>query len=433
MDRHPIGNGTCTPRIPSEVAALMAALQLKGGDTEALSKLKNKEWESLIRFCDPAHLTLALAQVEPNNFPLWVIERLKRNAADNALRFERVKDTYQEAAAALDRAEVEHMVIKGFTQAPEYVRDPRLRMQSDLDLYCPPRMIGRAKAALEFIGYRPEQTHDYSRADHLPSMIRPGNWEWRGNAFDPCMPLSIELHFCLWNDEVSHLSVPEVDNFWGHRIKRTLAGMSFSALSPIDHLGYMALHILRNVLSGDWIIHHVHELATFLHRHAADDDFWRAWAETHSNSLRALQAIAFYHAKVWFSCDVHPALQAEFATLPSIQREWLKYFAGSALEVMFQKSKDRIWLQASLIKTTRKRLALIWQTIAPPRSRLLPIDGPLVKIKNRQLREKSISNRYFHYLGYIITVTFSHARYVPILMWHGLILWWSQRQFRRQF
>ena len=122
-------------KIPREVAAIIAALQLREADLTPLIQLEDHEWTSLLAFCDLAHLTLPLAQLPQNDFPSWVVERLKINVADNALRFERVKATYKEAAEALDRAGVEHVVIKGFTQAPDYVEDPRLRAQSDLDLY----------------------------------------------------------------------------------------------------------------------------------------------------------------------------------------------------------------------------------------------------------------------------------------------------------
>ena len=94
MRADPIGNGMCAPRIPREVAALIAALQLKGGNPEALKELEKSEWESLLRFSDLAHLTLLLSEVEPVGFPAWVVERLQRNATDNAARFERVKATF---------------------------------------------------------------------------------------------------------------------------------------------------------------------------------------------------------------------------------------------------------------------------------------------------------------------------------------------------
>ncbi|HYK37876.1 nucleotidyltransferase family protein [Alloacidobacterium sp.] len=434
MRRHPIGNGICAPRIPRELAALIAALQLKGATTEGLLELQEHEWESLLKFCDPAHLTLPLAQVAVSGFPLWVGERLKKNLADNAARFSRVETTYREVAAALDQAGVEYVVLKGFTQAPDYVSDVRLRMQSDLDLYCRKEMIVRARDALMNIGYQSEQTIDYSRSDHLPTMIRKGDWQWGGNAFDPEMPLSVELHFCLWNETVSKFPVPETDRFWERRIRRSLVGLSFPDLHPIDHLGFMALHILRGLLAGDWIIHHVHEMATFLHRHAKEDAFWRHWKEAHNDSFRALQAIAFFLARCWFCCDIHSDVQSQIEALPPVQTEWLERFAGSALENMFRKNKDSAWLHASLIKAPHKKVAAIWQAIMPLQVRGIPtIDNPAVRTKNRQYNDLRISNKYIRYVLYISDRTIDHLRPIPALVMHGLLLWLSSRQPRKQF
>lgn len=423
----------CAPRIPREVAALIAVLQLKGATTESLLEIEDHEWESLLKFCDPAHLTLPLAQVAVRGLPTWVAERLKKNLADNGARFARVEATYKEAAAALNQAGIEYVVLKGFTQAPDYVRDLRLRMQSDLDLYCPKEMIGRALEALIGIGYQPEHTIDYSRADHLPTMIRRRSWQWDGNAFDPEMPLSIELHFCLWNEAVCGFAVPETDRFWERRIKRSLGDLSFPDLHPIDHLGFMALHILRGLLTGDWIIHHVHEMATFLHLCAKDDAFWRDWKELHSDSFRALQAIAFFHARCWFCCDVHPDVLNQIEKLPTVQREWLERFAGSALESMFHRNKDQAWLHASLVKPARKQAEIIWRTIVPARISSIPsIDAPAIRIRNRQSRKSSTSNRYAQYVAYLFGRVIEHARSFPAVMLHGLLLWLSSRQMGKQ-
>lgn len=433
MRRRPIGNGMCAPRIPREVAALIAALQVKGATTEGLLELEEQEWKSLLKFCEPAHLTLPLAQVAMSSVPPWVAERLKKNLTDNAARFAHVGVAYNEAAAILDQTGVEYVVLKGFTQAPDYVSDARLRMQSDLDLYCPRELISRAQEALMTIGYRSEQTIDYSRADHLPTMIRWGDWQWRGNAFDPEMPLSVELHFCLWNSSVAGFNVPEIELFWEHRIRRSLGALLFPDLNPIDHLGYFALHILRELLAGDWIVHHVHELANFLHKRAKDDAFWRTWSEMHSPSLRSLQAIAFFHARCWFCCDVHSAVQEQIATLPSLHKEWLERFSGSALENMFRKNKDRAWLHASLVKPTGKKLGVIWHSVMPVRVSSIPsLDAQVVNIRNRQLKQSVPSNKYIRYAAYVVDRAVGHIRPIPALMLHGLGLWLSSRRSGKQ-
>jgi hypothetical protein len=426
MTSLPIGVRALNPRIPREVAALMLALQLRSSSRVPLRDLTDAEWESLLQFCDVAHLTLSLAQLERDGFPSWVAEHLEINLRDNAARFDRVKATYREAAAALDKAQVECIVLKGFAQAPDYVNDPRLRMQSDLDLYCPQHMIQGAQAALQSIGYEPEETLDYSRADHLPSMIRPGDWQWRGNPFDPDMPLSIELHFTLWNESVSFLPVPEVDSFWERRTKRVIDGVAFPALSSVDHLGYLAIHILRNLIAGDWVLHHIHELATFLHAHADDDMFWKAWKETHSSSLRAMETIALCLARSWFSCDVHEELEREIICLPVGLTMWLQRFPASSIEGMFRQNKDWVWLHFALLKSRTKKRQLLRRALIP--RRIPRRNEPVVRLENRQPRRFRIAHPSGRYISYLASRLTAHAHVVPATLFRGLGWWLSQRQ-----
>src|SRR5215469_13888800 len=120
MRPYPIGNGTVSPRIPREVAALMDALQLEGANTDALLSLDDAHWRRLLEFCDLAHLALPLSQTNTSGFPGWVADRLQQNVADNAERFERVRAAYIQAAAAMERAGAAHLVLKGFAHAPDY-------------------------------------------------------------------------------------------------------------------------------------------------------------------------------------------------------------------------------------------------------------------------------------------------------------------------
>src|SRR6478672_11716439 len=148
MRPYPIGNGTVSPRIPREVAALLDALQLEGSNTDALLALDDVDWQRLLEFCDLAHLALPLSQVNTAGFPDWVVARLQQNVRDNAARFERVKAAYIEASTAMGRAGVSHVVLKGFAQVPDYVKEARLRSQSDIDVFCPKECLEKAQAAL---------------------------------------------------------------------------------------------------------------------------------------------------------------------------------------------------------------------------------------------------------------------------------------------
>ncbi|MGC2212274.1 MAG: nucleotidyltransferase family protein [Silvibacterium sp.] len=426
-----IGTETAALKIPPEAIALIAALQLREPDTSLLQVLSDQEWTSLLTFSDLAHLTLPLAQLPGTGFPSWVVERLAINSADNALRFERVKASYKEAADALDHAGIEHIVIKGFAQAPEYVKDARLRAQSDIDLYCPAEKIKSAQIALQSIGYVPNKEVDYSRADHAPTMVRTGNWKWQGNPFDPEMPLSIELHFCLWNEATCLFPIRGVDAFWDRRIKRVVEELSFPSLSPLDQLGYFALHILRNVLPNQWVIHHVRELAVFLHSHATDDAFWKDWSETHDPSLRQLEAIAFYYAHAWFDCRLHQQVENAIANIASVQQRWLHRFAGSALEVMFHQNKDSVWLHLSLLESFSKKLILLKQTFVP--THISSIDSTAVKVDNRRLRGLSGAHPFKQYVAYLASRSASYSSLSVTTLLRGIRWRFSPHQLVRQF
>ena len=79
MRPYPIGNGTVSPRIPREVAALLEALQMEGSNTDALLAMDEDDWRRLLEFCDIAHLALPLAQMDMAGFPDWVVRRLEQN------------------------------------------------------------------------------------------------------------------------------------------------------------------------------------------------------------------------------------------------------------------------------------------------------------------------------------------------------------------
>lgn len=410
-------------KVPYEVTALLRALHFGTSSTKSLQKLNDDQWRSLLEFCHTSHLTLSLAQLPLVGVPAWVTDLLARNLADNALRYSAIKSVYHGAAAALDKAGVEHIVIKGFTQAPGYVSHPELRSQSDLDLFCPPEQIEAAQAALEEIGYRPEKSVNIQAADHTHALIRLGNWEWKGNPYDPGMPLGIELHFCLWNRQISRIDLPEVESFWQRRTLRQIEGFSFRCLNPVDHLGYLSLHILRNILLRDWIIHHVRELAVFLHSHAEDHAFWDSWIELHPKSLRSLEAIAFYHSRAWFGCRLHWRIEQEIAGITSSQRTWLERFSDSSLENMFHQNKDQLWLHLSLISSPKDKWKIFRRTLLP--LRIGAWNSPIVRIRNRRLVQSS-SNPLLRYLNYFISRSVSHGGASIATLFRGLTWWISK-------
>lgn len=431
MQFHPIGNGSLCARIPQEFAALLDALQSSGATSDTLRCLTDVEWVKLFELCDLAHLTLPLAQVEMTDFPEWVVARLKKNLSDNSLRFSRVRSSYEEAAIALEQAGVDHLVLKGFTQSPHYVRDPRLRMQSDLDLYCPADQIDHARKALEEIGYKPVGGLDYGAADHIPTLSRPGSWSWQGNPFDPEMPVSIELHHCLWNERVSFIAAEEVESFWNRREVRSGDAFSFPALSRVDQLGYFSLHILRGIIGGDWIVHHVREMASFLHLHCGDVEFWKAWEAEHSPRFRNLQAIAFSLAERWFSCTLSDAVHAQIESLPQLQSIWIERFGASSLEGMFRHTRDGRLLQVLLADSRPARRLVIRRAIIP--ASILGPSGIAALIVNRRQVNFLNGNRFLARCASRCRRIPAGAQSILRFLVHGVGLWFIQKTPGNQF
>jgi Uncharacterised nucleotidyltransferase len=418
--------------VPRFFHAALEALQLSGASTRSLHELNDPGWHALLSFCDLAHLTLPLVMTCQAAAPEWVVSQAKRNLVDNRIRIKRIESAYTEIARAFEDAGIEHLVIKGFVQFPEFVAALEYRMQSDIDLYCPQEFIPAAQATLRSLGYIGDRTLDKFPADHLPEMTRKRGWRWRGNAYDPEMPPSVDLHFCFWNSATTRLSIKGVSEFWGRRIEQQRSGFTFPALCTIDNLAFSALHILRDLQRGDWVVHHVCELAWFLHTHAEDRALWRSWLACHDDSLRSLQAISFWLARDWFNCRWAEAIDLEIAGIPRPVREWLERFAESPLTGMFHPNKHGVWLHLALLESRRDRLLVLSSTLMPLR---LPAvgapgqDATKVRLKRRLWP----SQRYAKYVLHLVFRAAFHLQTLPNTLWHGFCWWLDQRGLSRSF
>jgi hypothetical protein len=345
------------PGLPAGAAAVLAALHLAEPRPEALTCLNDGERAAALDFCHHAGLTLLVPDVLP--------AATARDAANNLLRL-RVLDTTYRWLAGLP---VEFVALKGITQCPLFGIRPQDRAQSDIDLYCPRETVAIARDALMAAGYLPIAGLEAFPTDHLPAMMRPTSWQWRGDFFDPEMPLAIELHFQFWNPRLERLAAEGVDAFWTRRVRRTVGGADLAVLSPVDAVAYAALHLLKHVLHGDTRPFHVYEIASFLQGHAEDETFWTDWRGLHSDTLRRLQTVGFLLAEAWFGCRLAPAVREEAERLPGATRVWFEEFATSPAVQRFRANKDELWLHLSLLGSKLDKLRVA-------RRRLIPANLP---------------------------------------------------------
>ncbi len=259
------------------------------------------------------------------------------------------------------------LVLKGFSHCPLFVPDPRHRPQGDLDLSFRPIKCGARRMLRSQLGYEPIKESDEHPIDHLPTLIRKTGWVWQGEPYDPQMPLSLELHFQLWDHRTERFALNRLDCFWERRQNRELEGLRFNSFHPADAIAYSALHSLKHLLRGDVRIFHIYELAQVLHHHADDAGFWDVWFELHDGSVRTLEAICFALAESWFACRLPDAAREETERLPTDVKRWLAAYSWSPIAGLFRPNKDELWLHWALLQSRRDRVAMLRRRLLPER------------------------------------------------------------------
>jgi hypothetical protein len=297
--------------------------------------------------------------------PPEIRSRVERSRSQNAERWEQVKSAYQQCASALDAAGMPFLILKGFSHCPDFVPDPRLRSQYDLDLLFRHEDMSAAYDVAVKLGYEPLTSSDKLSTDHLPTMIRKTGWEWNGDYFDTGIPISLEIHFRLWDEDTERFEVPGLNQFWERRQARQLEGIRFTALHPADAAGYSALHILRHLLRGALRPSHVYELALFLNRRSNDDSFWSTWAELHEPALQLLECVAFELARRWFHCRLPEPLSNSVARLPADIKRWMELYSESPIAGLFYPNKDEVWLHWSLLDSLPARVSVLRRRLMP--------------------------------------------------------------------
>ncbi|MCU1263580.1 MAG: hypothetical protein JWO80_6465 [Bryobacterales bacterium] len=362
-----------TRRVPPHVSGAMRALNLSCPRPELLAALTAAEWQDALRWSDRAHLTLEIARRFRGALPAAVEERLASNLANNAVRMGKLERDFGEIEAAFQCESVEFVVLKGFAHWPDVGGASLCRAQYDIDLYCPPPQLATARRALDRLGYRPISGYEKVPIDHLPAMVRPSEWKWRGDYFDTEFPVMVDLHFRLWDAGTERIRVKGTEAFWERRTRGGRDAFCFPALASVDLIAYASLHLLRHLLRGDLRPFHVYDIAWFLHTHAADEKFWAQWEGTHDESARRLQLIVFLLAQNWFGCCLPEAVRSGIAILPRSIQRWFEFYSSAPLETEFHPNKSELWLHLSLLENARDRGSVFLRRVMP--SRLPPTVG----------------------------------------------------------
>jgi hypothetical protein len=334
--------------------AVRALLQLLSGSAPD-PPLTENERRTLLELADRTHCTLYLPGHEADG-----------RRAKNADRRRRLWLAYDEAAAALSNRGIDFVLLKGFTHAADSGLDPARRYQSDLDFLCLPEDMACARDALLQTGYGEHGFAELSD-NHGRPLVKPFTWRWHGDYFDPDLPISIELHHTLWSRGRDKIRVPDVHEFWSRRTVLAIEGRAVPALAEPDRVALAALHLLRHIFRNNASLAQAFELACVLNRRADDEAFWRTWGTVHDFQLRALQAVAFQFARLWFECRLSLAAERECRALPEPVHAWFRDYAFSPLVNLAEPNKDALWLHMALLPRRIDRFAVAMRKLAPMR------------------------------------------------------------------
>lgn len=332
-----------------------ALVQLLSGTAPDPPLTENEERE-LWELADRTHCTLYLTDGKTSCLTL----------AKNAERRKRLWVAYHEAADTLSRNGIEFLLLKGFTHGADFGIDPVKRYQSDLDFLCLPEDIARARAALQKIGYGDHGSAALSD-NHARPLVKPFSWKWSGDYFDPDVPISIELHHTLWSNGRDRIRIPDIQQFWSRRTVLAVEETRIPALAEADRIAFAALHVLRHILRNNASPAHAFELACALNRRAHNQEFWETWTRTHDAQFRALQAVAFQFARLWFGCTLSSMAEQECRVLPQSVQAWFRDYAFAPLVNLVDPNKDVLLLHFALLPCRIDRLAVGIRKLIPMR------------------------------------------------------------------
>lgn len=394
--------------------AVIEALQFSGARFELLESLDEREWQRVLRFCDPAQLTLTLGYCCRSSLPGWVRARIDRNYCDNAKRFAQLEAVLREVADRLQAEHLEFILLKGSTHSGDFTPDPLLRATGDIDLWCLPDYLLHARDQLLALGYR---TIAASKGRHLPPMARPSDWQWRGDYFATDLPIPIDLHYSLWDENLEHIPGPPEQDFWRRRVSASLHGRMFQMLALPDALAFAALHLLMHILHGDVRLQRAWEIAHFLHMRASDESFWIEWRELHGSKLRNLQTVVFLLSTEWFGCDFPQVVRDDVQALPPELKLWIERYAFSPIEALFAPNKDELWLNLALVEFLRGKTQVFLRRVLPLHAASIPscAADPIDAIR-------FFASRAAH-----------HLRVFPATLFEALKWWWIRQGLSRDF
>jgi hypothetical protein len=180
-----------------------------------------------------------LGMLDGDRVPPAVMAHLRGAYVANLLRNQRLGTELAEVVEALQRDEIEAIVLKGGALAPTIYTDPAQRPMNDLDLLLRPEAMERAGAVLQSLGFR--------LSDLIPARMVAfqkrfgGGLEWQRSRGGEVTRLDVQHH--LVGIDWCWAAFPiEADALWSAARPLALDGVRAWQLSAEDTLIHLCLH-----------------------------------------------------------------------------------------------------------------------------------------------------------------------------------------------
>jgi hypothetical protein len=360
-----------------------------------LPSLDTLGWRKLLSFLDEHGLTLLFRRKFPNaSLPDWVNQRLEQNFAENSKRYDSILFQQRKILRAFAAQNIDATLLKGLAIALQAYPDMRDRVQYDLDFFIRPAQLQQAARVCLDSGYQldKEQT-----PDHI-CMVPPETYVWRGNFFDPLIPLKIELHGQLWHDRYyidlsGLLSEPETIAAQDVRLQPA------RLLSAVDQFVFLNLHFFRHLFQNQVRLSHLYEMGVFL----KDARIWSDAMDRVGERLSARGILLL---------NLHLVLQlfrlpkqtmpvgADESDLPFPVRTWLRNDAVNDLISRFYGNKNHVLLQMEFSGARRQVL----------KSALAVHRLPNPARVEYEMQHSTYKNLSVQYIIYTVRKTWEHLR-----------------------
>jgi hypothetical protein len=347
---------------PQHILAAFELLQFQTPSADRLDCLSEGERRRFLKWCDVRQLTFLLPEVCSSRLPPWVTQQVIPKRQRYEQRYKRLKQELFEIVEAFNAESLEFVMLKGLSHAPTFTPDALLRAQGDIDLWFSGPSVYKGQDVLRSLGYVPQLA---STSRHLSPMARPSSWKWRGDVFDPQMPISVELHYELWSEEAECIPVSQLHRFWERKKIREFDGHKIHVLCEPDLLAFACLHFFLHLLHGDLPLQRAWEIARFLHTHVENEEFWASWRLSHPADLRIIETCVFSLVSKWFGCRVRRELVAGFQQLPAMAQSWLTDLSLDPLRSEWAPNKSELWLHWAFIPKRRYKARVLLRRLLP--------------------------------------------------------------------